>query len=66
MRGRNDFIHLPTFKALLQNWDKAVTHLFISVVTQSNCWFKDILFAKLCGSCVMATLMALAVYSKGI
>lgn len=60
------FIHLPTFKVLPQNWDRAATHLFISVVTQSNCCSKYVLFVKLCGSYVMTTLMALTVYGKGI
>lgn len=33
LRGKNDFIHLPTFRALPQNWDRAATHPCISVVT---------------------------------
>lgn len=66
LSGKNDFFHLPAFKALPQNWARAATHLIIFVLTQSNCCFKYILFAKLCGSYVMTTLIALTVYGKGI
>lgn len=66
LSGKNGFFHLPAFKALPQNWARAATHLIIFVLTQSNCCFKYILFAKLCGSYVMTTLIALTVYGKGI